>query len=283
VTRVQRAPAKINLGLEILGRRDDGYHEVRTILCAISLADRLTFEEAGDDEIVLQHGDIDVPAGENLVTRALDAMRQRGAAIPPQRVTVDKRIPAAAGLGGASSDAAATLRAFTPELTTAGADPVAIAASLGSDVPFFLGGPIGLASGRGEILAHLPTPHPAWIVLVTPALDIPDKTRTMYRAVDPAWWSDGSRVDALVRALPNLPNVAPVNVFERALLTRFPVAEAARQQLLAAGAPFAALTGAGPTFYTLVDTEARAREIAARVEGSALMVNVARLGEQDDA
>lgn len=283
MTRVVRAPAKINLGLEILGHREDGYHEIRTILCAISLADWLTFEQVDADAIALRSGDFDIPASENLISRALDAMRQRGAAIPPQRVTVDKAIPAAAGLGGASSDAAATIRAFGRELADAGVDSAAVAASLGSDVPFFLDGPVALATGRGEVLAPLPAPTNAWGVLLTPDLIISDKTRTMYGAVDPAWWSDGSRVGALARALPEPPNEAPFNVFERALLTRFPEAEAARERLLAAEAPFAALTGAGPTFYTLVDSEARAREIAEVVRGDALTVNVAMLGVPGDA
>ncbi len=113
MSRVERAPAKINLGLEILGRRADGYHEVRTVLCAISLADRLTFEGASRDEIIIRGSSDDVPGDDNLVLRAIRAMRERGVDIPPQMVAVEKSIPAAAGLGGASSDAAATLRAYS--------------------------------------------------------------------------------------------------------------------------------------------------------------------------
>ncbi len=279
--RVERAPAKINLGLEILGRREDGYHEIRTILCAISLADRLTFEEATNDEIVVRGARDDVPGDDNLVLRAIRAMRNRGAAIPPQRVTIEKAIPAAAGLGGGSSDAAATLRAFASELSAAGVDPFPIAAKLGSDVPFFLDGAIALASGRGEILTPLPAPEPAWVVLVTPSIEIPDKTRTMYAAVDPTCWSDGSRVESIVQGLPALPAEAPTNTFERALLSRFPDTEWARAQLLAAGAPFAALTGAGPTFYSLISAEGDAREIAARVAAPNLTVNVAQIERAD--
>lgn len=281
MSRVERAPAKINLGLEILGRREDSYHEVRTVLCAISLADRLTFEDASRDEIVIHGPSEDVPGDDNLVLLAIRAMRERGVEISPQLVTIEKAIPAAAGLGGASSDAAATLRAFTPELSDAGIDPLPLAAALGSDVPFFLNGPAALASGRGEVLAPLPTPNAAWVVLVTPRIAIPDKTRSMYAAVDTAWWSDGSQVNAIARRLPVLPDNAPPNVFERALLTRYPETVAVRERLLAAGAPFAALTGAGPTFYTLVHAEDDAREIADRAAGPNLTVNVARL-ERDD-
>jgi 4-diphosphocytidyl-2-C-methyl-D-erythritol kinase len=281
VTRVERAPAKINLGLEILGRREDGYHEVRTILCAISLADRLTFEDADEDAIVVQGENFDVPQEDNLVLRALRALRVRGARIPPQRVTIKKTIPAAAGLGGASSDAAATIRAFAPEIERAALEPFPIAAELGSDVPFFLDGPVALASGRGESLTPLPEPNPAWAVLLTPRIDIADKTRTMYAAVDPSWWTDGSRVGAIADGLPALPSTSPFNVFERALLARFPEMKGVRGRLLAAGAPYAALTGAGPTFYTFVESEARAREIANRIPKADETVIVARLGNDN--
>ncbi len=279
--RVRRAPAKINLGLEILGRRADGYHELRTILCTISLADSLSFAAAGADELVVR-GASDVPGNDNLVLHALQAMRERGADIPAQRITIDKAIPAAAGLGGASSDAAATIDAFAPEIIEARLDPLAIAASLGSDVPFFLDGPVAMASGRGELLTPLPGPPRAWVVLVTPGIEISDKTRTMYGAIDPAWWSDGSRVDAIARELPVLPSASPFNVFERAMTSRFPETNAARQHLLAAGAPFAALTGAGPTWYTLVDREVDAQGIASRIDDADLLVTVARLGSADD-
>ena len=281
MTRVRDAPAKINLGLEILRRRGNGYHDVRTILCTISLADRLTFEPADSDEIVI-HGAGDVPRDGNLVLRALREMRERGAEIPPQRVTVDKAIPAAAGLGGASSDAAATIDAFLPELDTTRLDPFEIAAALGSDVPFFLDGPIALASGRGEILDPLIRPRGGWVVLAMPGIEIPDKTRTMYAAVDPAWWSDGARVDAIAQRLPALPAEAPFNVFEGALANRFPEATVTREALIAAGAPFAALTGAGPTHYALLDTESAARGIAGRMVETGLWVRVARLGGGDD-
>jgi 4-diphosphocytidyl-2-C-methyl-D-erythritol kinase len=285
MTRVALAPAKINLGLEILGRRGDGYHEVRTILCAISLADRLAFEPApgSGDELVLRGTPVDGRPENNLVLRALRAMRDQGATIPPQHVIIDKLIPTAAGLGGASSDAAATLRAFASELADAGADPVAIAASLGSDVPFFLGGPVALASGRGETLTALPAPAGVWVVLVTPDLAIPDKTRTMYGAVDPAWWSEGSEVGRIAASLPRLPTAAPFNVFTRVLLTRFPETATVRDRLLAAGAPFAALTGAGPTFYTLVDNRADAQAIATGVDVAGATVLTARLGSSGDA
>ncbi|HEV2127783.1 MAG TPA: 4-(cytidine 5'-diphospho)-2-C-methyl-D-erythritol kinase [Thermomicrobiales bacterium] len=262
------APAKINLGLEILGKRRDGYHEVRTVLAAISLFDELVFDSASEsyDSLRLEPDTEDIPSEANLVTKALSAMREAGADIPPQRISIVKRIPAAAGFGGASSDAAATLRAFSPELATAEIDAADLAVSLGSDVPFFLNGPVALAAGRGEALSPLPrSARDVWVVLAMPDLEIPEKTRTMYSAIDPAWWSDGSRAGRIAENLPTVPTSAPFNVFERALLRIHPELEIWRRGLREAGFPFVALTGAGPTHYTLALSQEQARDIQAQL------------------
>lgn len=286
MTRSERAPAKINLGLEILGRRPDGYHEIRTVLCTISFADLLTFEEADRDEIIWEMFEFEIPREVDIVLHTLQSMRDAGADIPPQRVTIDKSIPPAAGLGGGSSDAAAAIRAFDGELRAAGIDPTTLAGSLGSDVPFFLNGPAALASGRGEILTPLPSPPEGWVVVALPRLDIPDKTRTMYGAVDSSCWSDGTRVDAIARALPELPTDTPFNVFEQVLLNRFPELVAVRDGMNATGAPFVAVTGAGPAFYTLVDSQETANEIsmetASRVGTHGFLTFVAPIGETAD-
>ena len=279
-TRAERAPAKINIGLEILGKRSDGYHEIRSVLCKISLHDTLTFESSmrGRDRVTFQGCDLAIADEHNLILRALRAARDAGAQISPQHVLVMKRIPAAAGLGGASSNAASTLKAFAPELRAAGADIAAIAGSLGSDVPFFLNRAFALVSGRGDRLAELPSPaDDRWVVLVTPRLAIPNKTQAMYRSVDPAWWSDGSKVKAFAEALPGWTMPIPPNTFERALLRRYPAAERIRDEIYAAGSPPVALSGAGPTWYTLVDSESAARALAARLDDLAADINVAKL------
>jgi 4-diphosphocytidyl-2-C-methyl-D-erythritol kinase len=278
--RSVQAPAKINLGLEILGKRDDGYHEIRTVLCTVSLSDTLTFEPATtpSDELLVRGGDLTVAPQDNLVVRALDTMRQAGAAIPPQRATLTKRIPTPSGLGGASSDAAATLIAFHEEVVTAAGDPLQMAAMLGSDVPFFLNGPAALASGRGERITPLPRPDSAWAVVVTPQVRLPAKTQALYGAVERSWWSDGAAVGEIAHALPRLPTEVPPNVFERAIVKRFPGMAAGRQHLRHAGADWAALSGAGPSYYTIVDDLGRAGAIASRITDPSIAVNVVRLG-----
>ncbi len=162
--------------------------------------------------------------------------------------------------------AAATLGAFAPELASAGIDPIDLAASLGCDVPFFLDGPVALATGRGEVLSPLPGPaRDVWVVLAMPDFEIPEKTRTMYSAIDPAWWSDGCRVRRIAENLPTMPTSAPFNVFDRALLRIHPELESWRRGLREAGFPFVALSGAGPTHYTLALSQEQARDIQAQL------------------
>lgn len=272
------APAKINLGLEILGKREDGFHEIRSILCTVDLVDELTFRESdGTDELHMAGAPPDLSVDENLVLTALSTMRAAGAAIPPQRITLAKRIPAAAGLGGASSDAAATLRAFADELRNASVDPIHLAAQIGSDVPFFLGGPIARVSGRGEILDGLPEPSEGWVVLAVPPISIPNKTATMYGAIDPAWWSDGHHIEETARQLPELPVEAPFNVFEVALARLYPEIEAFRTSLTESGFTFVALTGAGPTFYTIVAAEDDAAAISEQASSKGIETFMTRL------
>jgi 4-diphosphocytidyl-2-C-methyl-D-erythritol kinase len=282
--RTVRARAKINLGLEIIGRRSDGYHEIRTVLCNVSLSDTLLFEPSGGtDDVIVMEGGPDIPESSNLVAKAMRALRCAGALIPAQRITVVKRIPAAAGLGGASSDAAATIRAFAGELSRAGVEPDALATTLGSDVPFFLGGPVALAAGRGEKLTPLiPPADNSWAVLATPTMSIQDKTRTMYKAINKASWSDGSKVLTIAQSLPSLPIAAPYNVFERAMLHLYPELDTYRKRLARAGFPWVALTGAGPTFYTLVSTREMADMLGGSLEADGIEAHVARLCVTDE-
>jgi 4-diphosphocytidyl-2-C-methyl-D-erythritol kinase len=275
------APAKINLGLEILGRRRDGYHELRTVLMTISLHDTLRFTDAADgtDRVTYSGPGTDATFADDLIAATLRTMRQAGADIPPQSVAVDKRIPVAAGLGGASSDAAATLQAFRNELASANADPIMLASSLGSDVPFFLSHTVALASGRGTELVSLPTPVSGnWVLLVTPQLEISNKTSTMYREISPDWWSNGLKVEAFARQFPDIPADLPPNVFERAMLSRFPELAKVPHRMTNAGCPGVSLSGAGPTFFSILPSKRQALTIRQRLSGQSYSLNVARMG-----
>ena len=198
-----RAPAKINLSLEVLGRRPDGYHEVRSVLQAVDLADWVEIEEA--DALTLHvEPEGAAPAEENLVLNAAQLLRGATGATRGAAITLRKQIPVAAGLGGGSSDAAAALlglgRLWALDLDQAQLG--ALAARLGSDVPFFLGGATALASGRGEQLEELPAPVERFAVIVTPTTGGDErKTARMYGLLDSRAYSDGSRTAETARRI----------------------------------------------------------------------------------
>lgn len=216
------APAKLNLTLEVLGRRADGYHDLESVVVHLDLADELTLTAAskhGAKRDITYRDDAGRPApilSQDIVARAWDRLlaldRERGWDLvrPGGRLDVRKRIPIAAGLGGGSADAAAFLRlarrAWSLPLDDAAL--CALGAQLGSDIPAcIIGGPLRM-SGRGEIIkpieAQSETPT-RWIVLLaTPEIPVPaDKTAAMYRSLRPAHFQDGSATAQLAERLTN--------------------------------------------------------------------------------
>ncbi len=169
------APAKLNLFLEVLGRRDDGYHDIESLMVAVDLHDTLTFIEGDDDSITLRCDDPTLPTDEsNLVIRAAQALKAATGCRRGARIDLRKSIPAQAGLAGGSSDAAATLVALDRlwELGL-GTDRLAeIAATLGSDVAFFLHGPASVCRGRGEVITPITLNQRLDFVLVRPEVGV---------------------------------------------------------------------------------------------------------------
>jgi 4-diphosphocytidyl-2-C-methyl-D-erythritol kinase len=250
------APAKINLGLEVIRKRDDGFHDIATVFQTISVFDRLRITEADEDAVEIVNRIEQIEA--NLIGRALELARDRGLIGRHWRIEVEKRIPIAAGLGGASSDAAGILLALCRNHESAEISKVAL--ELGSDVPFLLRGGAALGRGRGDVLEHLPTLRGCWLVLATPRIELDQKTARLYGALSPADFSDGSRVSRVATALQQFRQPDPadlVNAFERPLSALMPAVGQIHEAMLQSGAPFVALSGAGPTQYTIV-TELRA-------------------------
>lgn len=270
-------PAKLNLTLEILGKRTDGYHDVVSVVQAVGVYDTLDCERLETGHIEFGCDVTGLAGSDNLVVRAAHLLRAEAAAqgtMPVQlgaRIRLTKRIPVAAGLGGGSSDAAAALRALdhlwglkspTTRLTE-------LAARLGSDVPFFLGHPTALAEGRGERLTPLPSPPPAWAVLVRPRRAL--SSREVYGGVTPAVYSDGARSRQLASRIATNPDWRRdlYNALEPIACALAPTAAAAKQALRAAGGEGASMTGSGPTVFAVVDREAEARAILGRLGGGA--------------
>jgi 4-diphosphocytidyl-2-C-methyl-D-erythritol kinase len=258
------APAKVNLTLEVLGRRPDGYHEITSVMQTIDLVDRvrldpaasLTLELAGDQTIRLP----DDPA-DNLVMRAVIALRQEtGLAGAGARIVLEKHIPAGMGLGGGSSDAAAVLRGLN-RLWRLGLNLptlARIAARIGSDVPFFLHGGTASISGRGEIIEPLPDPTPFDLTLFVCGAEIEDKTQHAYARLAPADFSDGARTHAITSALCRgepLTTGMLVNVFDRVAGDLVPAMGQALTTCRGAGID-AMVCGSGPAFFTMMPLEA---------------------------
>jgi 4-diphosphocytidyl-2-C-methyl-D-erythritol kinase len=245
-----RAPAKINWTLEVLGKRPDGYHEVRTVLQTIALCDWITLLPAR--ELSIAPGDGGPPPDDNLAYRAAARLREAAGVRAGARIAIEKRVPLAAGLGGGSSDAAAVLRGLRAlwALDVSDEELAAIAAGLGSDVPFFLRGGTALASGRGEVCAPLPDPAPQRLVIAWPDRPAPpDKTARMYAALPPGRYTDGAAAERLgerLRAGEHVRDEDLCNVFET-LDERDPLERAGA---LGVGRPH--LCGSGPAFFFLL-------------------------------
>jgi len=277
----RRAFAKLNLGLEITGRRADGYHDLVTIFQTIALADEITVTEAPPGTLTLA-ADPTLGGEQNLILRAARALAAQSGTTRGAALTLTKGIPVAAGCGGGSSDAAATLVALRTlwALPTTDAELAALATRLGADVPFFLRGGTALATGIGERLTPLPSQQKTWFVLVTPRLDPPaDKTRRLYGALGADDFGDGTRTldqAARLRRGEPLDPALLTNSFAAPLALLFPTLAAWEARLLAAGAPFVQPSGSGPTLYTVAPSSSAAHAIAKALAGTDAAVAVAR-------
>ena len=164
----EHAYAKLNLTLEVVGKREDGYHDLASIIQTVDLYDTLEFIE--DDEIALECSDYSIAGPGNLVVKAAEALRQETGVALGARIRLTKRIPVSAGLGGGSADAAATLRGLNQlwGLNLTERRLADIGARVGSDVPFLVSGGTAFVSGRGERMDRLPTPEIGRFVVVSP-------------------------------------------------------------------------------------------------------------------
>jgi len=269
-----RAFAKINLGLRILSRRPDHYHEIRTVYQAVSLADHLEVAVSSrPGGIVVEADDPTVPSGsENLAYKTCERWRQvRGGLRRQITIRIEKGIPAGSGLGGASSDAAATLLALerlTGDRLTPGGR-LALASGLGSDVPFFLLGGRALGCGRGEEVYPLPDLRPRQCLIVFPGFA--QSTAEAYAAVD-SQLTAGSEPASIYSPFGMWPQFpwegwGPAeNDFERVVFAKWPELQRLKQQLLRAGAEMALLSGSGTAVYAIFDSARKLTAARARVK-----------------
>ncbi|EGQ3676339.1 4-(cytidine 5'-diphospho)-2-C-methyl-D-erythritol kinase [Staphylococcus pseudintermedius] len=267
----ETAPAKINLTLDTLYKRDDGYHEVEMIMTTIDLSDRLSFEKRNDSRIVLKVDETFIPSDDrNLAYRAALLMKETYQIKQGVTITLEKNIPVAAGLAGGSSDAAATMRGMNRlfELNRSLDELSELSAAIGSDVPFCVYGTTALCKGRGEILEILPKTPSAWVIVAKPqaglstpeiygGLDLsqpfPVHTEQCLKAIEE------NDYDALCKSLSN--RLEPVSMQLQSEIAKI------KTNMLNNGADGALMSGSGPTVYGFAQRERQARHIFNAVSG----------------
>ena len=269
-----RTPGKINLTLRVLGRRDDGFHELETVLYPVPLFDELEIELTRRPGVELQCRCPQIPTGDdNLICRAARLFRQAAGTEDGLAVRLEKRIPVQAGLGGGSSDAAATLTALNRIYDGVLSRTVLedLASQLGSDVPFFLADGPALATGRGEKVARL-TPFASFrgvgLVLVHPGFGV--SAAWAYSRIQPSDWkvpapAATTEILAAFRSGDWSGSLNGLhNSLERPVFEKYPVLAVIRSELLAAGAQGALMSGSGSTVFGLVREHRQAEEVRQR-------------------
>lgn len=251
------APAKVNLGLAVLGKRPDGYHNIDTIMAMLDLADVLTISPANEPVITIAGMD-DVPVETNLITRAILGFCERTGVTPEFHVDILKRIPSPSGLGGGSSDAAAALKALVTMFpgVLGDAELHGLATSIGADCPFFLGTPVARATGIGTTLRPL-SAHAGWAVIVVPQSTIQAKTAMLYGALNAEDYVPAEAIDLIEHNLNAGRSPILVNSFTRAARMLIPAVNLAWEAVEDVTG-MAALSGAGPSVYALARDERQA-------------------------
>ncbi|MDW4524824.1 4-(cytidine 5'-diphospho)-2-C-methyl-D-erythritol kinase [Rossellomorea marisflavi] len=279
-----KAPAKINLSLDVLHKRPDGYHEVEMVMTTIDLADRIELVDLSEDKItILSHNRFVPDDGRNLAYQAAQLLKKRFNIKKGVAITIDKVIPVAAGLAGGSSDAAATLKGLN-ELWGLGLsmDELAdLGAEIGSDVSFCVYGGTALASGRGEKIRHLPSPPNCWVILAKPTIGV--STADVYKNLDVKNLKHPD-TEAMIKALENESYHGICdhlsNVLESVTLNMYPEVAHIKEQMERFGADSVLMSGSGPTVYGLVQYESRVHRIYNGLRGFCDQVFAVRmLGE----
>jgi len=259
------APAKINLTLEVLSKRPDGFHEIRSVIQTIDLCDRLDFQSSR--KVTFKCDTLDWIAEESLVSKAVTLLQQATGCSKGVTIKVKKGIPLLAGLGGDSSDTAAVLRGLNQlwGLDLSLKKLLGLARQLGSDVSFFLYGGTALVEGRGEIVTPLPPLPHWWVVLAIPPVPrLPGKTKQLYESLKANHYTDGGITQRLVKELKTGGEFGPsllFNTFENVAFTRFSGLDVSREHFVKIGATDVHLAGSGPALFTMVEDKDKAEEL----------------------
>lgn len=277
---IEKAPAKINLGLDILHKREDGYHEVEMVMSSIDLADKLVFRELPQDRILIETDSSFLPVDKrNHIYQAVLLLKERFNIKRGIHIEVRKRIPVAAGLAGGSSDAAATLRALNRlwQLGLSIEELAELGARIGSDVPYCVRGNTAHATGRGDILTALPDMPQCWIVIVKPRVSV--STWTIFTDLDVSSLTHPN-VSAIKQAVLSNDYQALIdsvgNSLEPVTANKYPIVQQIKERMMKFGADAAVMSGSGPTVFALCDKYSRAQRVYNGLKGFCDDVHIVR-------
>ncbi|KOP65739.1 4-diphosphocytidyl-2C-methyl-D-erythritol kinase [Bacillus sp. FJAT-18019] len=278
----EKAPAKINLMLDVLHKRPDGFHEVEMVMTMIDLADRLEMSEQKRDTIIITSQAGYIPLDEkNLAFQAAKLIKERYDVKNGVHIHLDKKIPVAAGLAGGSSDAAATLRGLNRlwGLDIPQEELLALGAELGSDVPFCVSGGTALATGRGEVLTPIPNPPQCWVIVAKPPINV--STAEVYGRLRSEQIQHHPSAERMVEALQqgSFQQMCQSlgNVLEEVTLKLHPEVQQLKDGMLKLGADGALMSGSGPTVFGLVSKESKVARIYNGLRGFCKEVYAVRL------
>ncbi|MGG0412461.1 4-(cytidine 5'-diphospho)-2-C-methyl-D-erythritol kinase [Peribacillus simplex] len=278
---MEKAPAKINLALDVLFKRPDGYHEVEMIMTTVDLADRIELKEITGNHIqILSHNRFVPDDHRNLAYQAAFILKERFGINKGVSITIEKNIPVAAGLAGGSSDAAATLRGLNRlwKLGLSMDELAEIGAEIGSDVSFCVYGGTALARGRGEKITHLPAPPKCWVILAKPTIGV--STADIYKRLQTSKMEHPD-VPGMISAIMenNYHDVCKGlgNVLEQVTLQLYPEVANIKDQMKTFGADSVLMSGSGPTVFGLVEHDSRMQRIYNGLRGFCDQVYAVRL------
>jgi len=278
---VEKAPAKINLGLKILGKRSDGYHNILSVFQTVSIFDTIEISVSSSDK--LECDDPSVPVDKrNLVMKAAEAFRRETGIYTGYSFGLKKSIPAGAGLGGGSSDAASSLRGLNTlhNETLAKERLHKVAASIGSDVPFLVNGGTAVVSGRGEIVEPFDWPFDFTYLIVYPGIAV--STAGAYGNIGKDY-DDGEKFCELIKStvsgeiLPQDFLDGLSNDFEKTVFAEYPLLMKLKHFMTENGASASLLSGSGSTVFGIFDNPGQAVECRTKIEKSPLMKSSFRI------
>ncbi|SHG40975.1 4-(cytidine 5'-diphospho)-2-C-methyl-D-erythritol kinase [Ornithinibacillus halophilus] len=281
MTHFEKAPAKINLSLDVLSKRTDGEYNVEMIMTSIDLADRIELTTLEEDRIIVSLWSRYVPNDErNLAYKAASILKEKYNLNKGIHIKIDKCIPVSAGLGGGSTDAAAVLRGLNKiwDLNISMEELAVIGAEIDSDVPYCIYSSTAIAKGRGEIIEPLPSPPSSWVVLAKPNIGV--STKAIFKQVDLDSLSHPN-TEEVIDALHEqdfeklCSNIG--NSLEDITTSLHPEVNRIKEKMTLSGAEGVLMSGSGPTVYGLVKQESKAQRIYNSMKGFCSDVHIVRI------